>query len=358
MRILDRYAIGEIVVPFAIGFFVILVLLIGNVLFINIDLIVSRLHEWPEILRLIALKTPYFMVLALPSGALFGCALAVSRLSRDSEFTMMRMAGASMKRIFLPFILVGALVSAAAFYVQEKVTPWAESQSYKTLLRLWSSQGPPPIQANVFFQSENYYFYVQQIDRRSGEMVLRNIMVYELPTGEGYPMLTTARTARQEGNVWILEDGVVRKIGKDGFTEQEGPFKRAKLDLRRPMTTFEDTAKNPDQMTISELREKIDVFSASGMEASRMKMSYHFKLALPLSSLILMLCVAPLSLRFGRSGSFTGVLLGIVVLFLYWNVILFAKALGGAGMLPPILAGWSEVIIFGIIGAYLMWRAG
>ncbi len=205
MRILDRYAVAEIVVPFTIGFFVIMVLLIGNVLFINIDLIVSRLHEWPDVLKLIALKTPYFMVLALPSGALFGCALAVSRLSRDSEITMMRMAGVSLRRIFLPFIMVGAVVSIAAFYVQEKVTPWAESQSYKTLLRLWSSQGPPPIQANVFFQSENHYFYVQQVDRRSGEMVLHNIMIYELPMGKGYPMLTTAKTARQEGNVWVLE---------------------------------------------------------------------------------------------------------------------------------------------------------
>ena len=101
---------------------------------------------------------------------------------------MMRMSGVSIRRIFLPFLLLGALISASAFFVQEKVTPWAETQSNKTLIHLWAEQGPPPIQANIFFQSDNYYFYIQQIERQMGETILRNIMIYELPVGDGYPM--------------------------------------------------------------------------------------------------------------------------------------------------------------------------
>ena len=38
-----------------------------------------------------------------------------------------------------------------------------------------------------------------------------------------------------------------------------------------------------------------------------------------------------------------GVLIGIVVLFFYWNVILFSRVLGVAGALSPAIAGWSEV---------------
>ena len=51
-----------------------------------------------------------------------------------------------------------------------------------------------------------------------------------------------------------------------------------------------------------------------------------------------------------------GVLIGMVVLFFYWNVILFSRVLGETGGLSPILAGWSEVIIFSVLGAILMWK--
>ena len=60
--------------------------------------------------------------------------------------------------------------------------------------------------------------------------------------------------------------------------------------------------------------------------------------------------------RLFDNGGFTGVLIGIIVLFFYWNVILFSRVLGETGGLPPMLAGWSEVIVFGIAGAVLMWK--
>jgi len=69
-----------------------------------------------------------------------------------------------------------------------------------------------------------------------------------------------------------------------------------------------------------------------------------------------MLCVGPLSLRFGRSGGFMGVLIGIIILFFYWNVILFSRVLGETGGLSPTIAGWSEVIIFSALGAFLLWK--
>ena len=49
-------------------------------------------------------------------------------------------------------------------------------------------------------------------------------------------------------------------------------------------------------------------------------------------------------------------LIGIIVLFFYWNVILFSRVLGETGGLSPVIAGWSEVIIFSALGALLMWK--
>ena len=160
------------VVPFIAGFSVVLILLVGNIVYNNMALIVSRLPQWPQVLYYILLKTPYFVMLALPAGALFGCSLAISRLARDSETTMMRMAGVSVKRILLPVFIVGALICCVAYLFQEKVMVWAEKESTQVFTRLWNTPGPLPVEARVVFWADNYCFYVNTVQHKNGGLVL------------------------------------------------------------------------------------------------------------------------------------------------------------------------------------------
>ena len=357
MKTLDKYVAREMMVPFVAGFSVVLILLVGNIVYNNIGMIVSRLGQWPQLLYYILLQTPYFVMLALPSGALFGCSLAVSRLARDSEITMMRMAGISVRRIFLPVFVFGALISIVAYGFQEKVTTWAEDQSAEVLRRLWLAPGPPPVEANVFFRVENYYFYVNNVTRGAGKLLLTNVMIYEPAMGVGFPTLTTAKSASEENHVWILRNATVFRLNAQGDPELFARSPLIRLDLRRPMSDYVlREQKSPKAMSIAELQQQMKMTRAGGLEDKSFRLEYGYKLAIPLSSLVLLLCVAPLSLWFGRGGGFMGVLIGIIVLFFYWNVILFSRVLGETGGLPAGLAGWSEVIIFAALGAFLMWR--
>ena len=110
---------------------------------------------------------------------------------------------------------------------------------------------------------------------------------------------------------------------------------------------IEGQQKVPGAMTITELRRQVDQMSKMGwgQQARSYNVELNFKLALPLCSLVLLFCVAPLSLKSGKSGSFMGMLIGIMVLFFYWNVFVFSRKLAETGALNPFLAGWSEVII-------------
>ena len=230
-------------------------------------------------------------------------------------------------------------------------------ESTEVLRRLWLAPGPPPIQANVFFRVDNYYFYVNNVTRSAGKLLLTNVMIYEPPLGAGFPTLTTAKSATEENHVWVLRDGTVFRLNAQGDPELFARTPRIRLDLRRAMSDYVlREQKNPKAMSITELQQQMKMTRAGGLQDKTFRLEYGYKLAIPLSSLVLLLCVAPLSLRFGRGGGFMGVLIGIVVLFFYWNVILFSRVLGETGGLPPGLAGWSEVIIFAALGAFLMWR--
>jgi lipopolysaccharide export system permease protein len=359
MRILDKYAIKEIAVPTLAGMLLVVVMMLGNFLFYRITDLV-RYASFHDAITLLLLQIPSSAWMILPSGALFGCALAVTRLVKDSELTMMRMAGISVRRVFLPMFLVGLILSGVHYWVQEKMAPWAETKSKAIFDRIYHTPGTPLIQPNVFFKWENYTFYVQNVDRKGKETMLRGVMVYEQEPGEKYPTLTTAESARKEGNIWVLRDGVVRKIGRDGFTEYEARFRKATLDLREAMPGIPEGQKTPEQMSASELGKQIRMFGSSSSQiAHDWRTNYYFKLSIPLSCLLIMLCAAPLCLKYGRNGGFTGVLISVLVLAVYWNIIVFGKMLGTGvkPILPPIVAGWSEVVIFLLAGAIIMKKA-
>jgi len=345
------------VTPFVAGFLVILILLLGNIVYNNMNIIVDNIGKWRTIFYYILLQSPNFVMLSLPSGALFGCSLAISRLVKDNEITVMRASGISLLRIFLPVFAVGLLLSGCAYLFQEKVTVWAEKESVQVLKRLWNSQGAPPIQADVFFKVDRYYFYVNQVSTEAGQPVLHGVMIWEPPSGPGFATLTTADTAQQVKKVWVLKHGRIVRVNAAGDPELVGTFETSVLNIHQDLSDqWFAQQKEPKGMSIGELRLQMDQLRKTGQPTKEFQLEYGYKMAIPLSSLVLMFCIAPLSVKFGKGGGFTGVLVGICVLFLYWNVILFSQLLGKLGGLPPLLAGWSEVIIFTIAGAVLVWK--
>lgn len=358
MKTLDKYVAREMVVPFIAGFSVVLILFVGTVIYNQATLIASRLAQWPQVLYYILLQTPRYVMLALPSGALFGCSLAVSRLTHDSETTMMRMAGVSVRRILLPLFIAGALLCCGAYLFQEKVMVWAEQKSTVLYTQLINAPGPVPIEAKVVFWADNYCFYVNTVQHKGKDLVLGKVLIYEPPaTVSGFPTLTTAESATERGHVWTLHNGTIFRMTESGDPELVGRFETMKLDLRQALASYLSQAQRPVQaMSIGELRGQMKTLQKSGLKSHDYQLEYGYKLAIPLSSLVLILCVGPLSMRFGRGGGFMGVLIGIVVLFFYYNVMVFSRVFAEANLLSPVLAGWSEVIIFSALGGLLLWK--
>jgi len=357
MKTLDKYILREMIAPFLISVLAFVVLLIGRVIFDNIEFIIETGVPLPLVIRLIVFELPRIIGMVLPLAVLFGASLAVNRLGRDSEITSIRMAGTPLRRIFLPIFAVGILASALTLWLGESVTPWAQREANRTIRCIWGLQRVPAIQENVFFESEGYYFYAQRVERpRPGQVILRNILIYEVPPVGGYPMLVTAKWATSKENLWTLHDGMLHRLGPDGFTEYETSFPEMQLNLKRAMQALWESQRTPEEMGFRDLQRQIAMFSGAGRDVAKMKVDWHFKLSLPLSCLVFALCAAPLSLRFSRFGSYSGILLGIIVMFLYWNNIFLGKALGMCGTVPPFIAGWSQNIIFGLAGLYLIWR--
>jgi lipopolysaccharide export system permease protein len=74
-------------------------------------------------------------------------------------------------------------------------------------------------------------------------------------------------------------------------------------------------------------------------------------------TLVMALLAVPFGVGAGRHGALYGIGLGIVIALSYWILISAFVAIGRAGLLPPLLAGWAPNIMVAGIAGYLFLRA-
>lgn len=81
------------------------------------------------------------------------------------------------------------------------------------------------------------------------------------------------------------------------------------------------------------------------------------KYSVPFSGLIFVLLGVPLGLQIKKGSKATGIIISIVLVFVYYLFVSTARSLGNGGMLDPALAAWLPNIIFAILGIIIIFGA-
>lgn len=357
MRLSDRYVFGELILPFFIGTCAVLLMLVGNTLFALLNRILQERLPVGLVLRLLVLNIPTVLVLTLPVATALAASLATSRMARDQEITVLRGAGVPLFRAFLPIILFGAVISAANFYISDRVVPWAWKEQQDTEVLL-TSIPRDPVENRVAFKVENYSFYIGSVQRGDDNRLrLNKVIIVRSPDDPAeYAEITTAETAEYYADVWKLKEVVTHRYGKDGMTQADIQAREGTLRLRVNFSQVLTPPLREDQLAFAELTTRAVDARRLGQsdDARRYEVERWFKLSLPAMCLVFALCAPPLALRFARTGAFTGVLLSIIVVFVGWNTLLLMKGIGLGGFLPPVVAAWSTNALFTVLGLWLL----
>ena len=355
VTLLDRYVMREVLGPLLLCIGGFTIILLSGYLFDLMDLVFIKKVPVVTVLRLLGYKLPSIIVLTLPLAVLFATLLALGRLAKDNELTIMRMAGLSILRIVVPILGLGILVSGVVYFANEKLVPEMNHKEANLIRSIVFADAPPSVDEQVFFRDpDDRFFYIEKVDSRSKR--LQKIMVYDIKAGP-YPRLITAATGRYGESVWQLEDGMVQELDEDGFVKGQARFEHMELPLMGNPERFFGQQKTTDEMSRGELREYIDLFQQSGLSVDDFVVDYHLKLGLPFASLVFVLLGAPLCFYFSRGGKMFGVVISLVIMFLYYVVTSIARSLGANGMLPPLLAAWLSNMLFSGLGVgFLVWN--
>ena len=359
IKIVDRYIFRELLEPFLFGLGAFTAILASSM--IMFELVRAVILGGMPILVAIQIfiyKLPSIVVYIFPMATLLAALMAFFRLSHDSEVVAFRSSGISLYRLIIPVIFLGLLVSFTNLAFSEIVVPEA-AKSAKNLIIETTAQHKPKLQKNMFVPEMEHgvlkrIFYAELLEGDS----MRRVVVQEFSEGRLTQIITADEASWQKGKEeWLFKNGIIYLISESGEYNHLIKFKEQSIAIKYTPADFFVGDKNPDEMTIAELRDFIELKRKMGVDVTDFNLQLNMKMSIPFASLVFALLGAPLGLSPRRASASIGLGLSILVIFFYYIIAFIFMAVGELKVLSPGLAAWMPNLITGGVGWYILARS-
>ena len=359
MKIIDRYIVKSFLSSFLWCLFVFVIMAVIIDIFSFIDDIVKYKIPLQSVIAFYFYYIPTIFVQIIPMAALLSTIYILSNLNKNNEIIAMKSSGLGLWRILTPLLVLGFLVSAGTFMINDRVIPLTSKISQlirrEELEKYKAGDKQLKVIENVaIYGTGNRIVFARNYD--TAEKRLTDIIIHEHDIGENLVLKTTASSAIWTGREWKFYKVITCKVNNSGKILGSPEFYSEKIiPLKERPRDFASKEWKSDFMSYRELSNYIENFRGSGMKITRnLLVDLHYKLAFPFISLIIIMAAAPFALLTMRGGVMVGIGMSIVIGLLYYAVIAVSLAFGKAGILPPLIAAWSGNIIFTGFGIYLL----
>lgn len=351
MKLLDRYVLRELIVPFLIGSVTLLLMFQANTLIAFMKQYASQNVPTLAIIQLLLYKTPEFLKFTLPSTMALASSLAMSRLARESELTAMRSAGASIRRVVVPIGVFGAVIAVGNFLIVDRLQPIAETKFKEVVNKAVMLGTAPVFVQNIFFRAGRMNVFFGSAQRmQNGATMVRDVMLVEHMEA-GKISIITAEEGTFDKGIWRFEKMILRVMKGDQLvsftTKKEGT-----IDQK---ITVEDifSTQQPSEFTTRELGKQIGIEKQAGRQTRPLEIEFHSRYALPFACLIMAIAGPGFAVRFGKSGGFIGILLAVMLMWAYYNLyVISTEILGKVQWCPAFVSAWLANVLFAILGIW------
>ncbi len=356
MKLLDRYLLREFSGYLFLGLFGFVTILLVVEMFQRIDVFLDQ-HTTPLVVgRYLLLQAPEKIVQILPVAMLLATFLALGQLNKFGELAAMRSAGLSLLRILAPVFALAVVVTLGVFAFNELIVPAANQERDRTLHQDIERVHREDLteRGDVTYLGGGGRIFLMRL------YLIREKRMHEVSLQEfgGGQLLRRidADEASWVKDHWVFSSGVIRTF--EGGAEVARPFTRITVSgLKERPEDFAREERNPAQMSWAELRKYVIRLRASGARIAGHLVDLHLKLALPLVNLIVVMIGGAVATRLRTQSAALGFGLSIAIAILYYAFVRLGQAFGHNGGLPPYVAAWSGNVVFGTVGAWMLWGA-
>ena len=355
MTHLDKYILKQVIEMFIMGVLVFTSIIFASDTFITLIKQISMYGiPFKYAILMIILHLPEVFVMTIPMGVLLATVMTLNGLSLNSEITVMRACGIGLNRIAKPIFVFAIVMSCVSFIINETVVPYSTRLSTKLAGVAFSQKNVPEGKQNFTFKETKEegllkrLFYVGD----STDGVLHNITVLDT-SKDGTIQILQAREGGTTPGGWKFNKGAIYTVTDSGKTLDTTLFENT--EVKFGMDLSKELDKNlANQHNFIQL---CKVLATQNLEDKQeLEISLFDKIALPITTVVLVLIGVPLAITPPRVRYNRGFLFSILIIFAYYLVRALSISFGEAGSLPPALAAFMPDIILTIAGLGLYYR--
>ena len=362
-KIISRYIFREIALPFFLILFVLtFVLLMGKILQI-MDLMVNKGISVLDILHLVMLIMPSFLMFTIPIALLVSILIAMGTFSADNEITALKAAGVSLLQIYYPVAIASLLTFICTIVIGYYLVPQSNFATKKLLFELATQNASIGIKEKVFNSDfKDLLVYADKIPA-NGEYMEGVIISDKRSTEEQNTIIARKAFLVADTKRMIvklrLENGSIHTVSPDLKNYRKVDFRIYDLilDLSTTLATYSEEYKSSTEMTLTELLERMKKPGLDGSAIRELAIEVHKKFSIPLSCIFFGLLALPLGITSHRAVKSRGFAVGIIIVAAYYLLRIGGEALAETGKLSPAVGVWTPNVIFAIIGVLLFYFA-
>jgi lipopolysaccharide export system permease protein len=359
VRILDRYVIRQLLMPFGIGLLVFTFLFIIPELMRYAEDYIAKGAPLPVVVEVFVALLPMALGLTIPMSLLMALLVTFGRLSADREFVAFQACGVSMRRLLRPVGLVSVVCFAATLYVLLVSVPASNQRFREITFNIIASQAEGEVKPRVFYERfPNIDLYVREIPQSGG---WNGVFMSDNRTGDGSTIYLAKRGRvvidRTKKTVEMVLDEATRHTADPTGNYDVYSYDRILLNLSPDAFPSGGPPKGDREMSLSELRAKADEIRAQGQFPHNQLFEIHKKFSIPAACFVFGLIGLALGATNRRDGKLASFVIGVAIVFVYYILLWLGQSMTKGRVLAPWLAAWLPNIVLGVVGIiFFKWR--
>ncbi|SER04861.1 lipopolysaccharide export system permease protein [Amphritea atlantica] len=351
--IIFRYLAKEVLISMAAVTLVLLLIIMSGRFISYLSIAAAGEIPMEAVFYYLLYRMPGFLELILPLGLFLGILLAYGRLYLESEMVVLQATGMSQRRLTMytlgPALFTALLVSLMSLYL----SPVGANQT-EIMLQKQRNIGEFDVITEGRFQTMprgNRVTYIENLDSLSGTM--RGVFISEKVKVDNREQ--AVMVVAEKGRSYTNPDTGIRYLVLDNGYRYEG--NPGEADYRQ-IQFQEYGIRLPDQQPIQQVNELYSLpttklFDGSAAERAQL----HWRLSLPMLTLIVALLAVPLSKTNPRQGRYAklipSILLYMAYLMLLTNIRKYIERDGG-----EVILLWLVHLLFFALAMGLLYVDG
>lgn len=356
LSLLQRQLFREILYTFVLSTGVLLTLVLISravhmrELFLGLDLGLL------DTVSLFGFMTPLFLMLVIPVSCMLSVFLTFLRMGTDRELVALKAGGVSMYQMLPAPLLFSLLCFGLTLWVSLHWLSWGMGHFRSSIMEIASSRARIVVQPGVFnSEFPGLTLFARQVDPQNG--LLRQVMVDDRSRPEQNLVILAPEgrieTDPERGELLFnLENGNIFTVSRQNTSTLSFETYNVRLPLDALFKNLDLGEIKPSEMSWKKLRKAAEdpKFIENVSFINTVAVEQQKRWAYPAACIALTLFVLPLATAFQGMHRQTGLVVSLIMFFVYYGLMSLGMSMGEAGVISPGMGLWSTNILFFTLG--------